>query len=231
MPEFALGKTERQSVARASQLIRDAGWPEKATRIDDFLKDGKIVTTTEGSILTEGHANKDKIVIHTTGLDAPALTAPGDTDTPLARKDPELLKLAAVLLHEADHTLGHGDIEAYGEMIAFGRYVTGHINELFGGLTDEQKEAQRAKAREVEEWGKNGRNRYINQEPPDPPQVPKPPQKPGKIKIEDAHITIPEFGRFRLIPIESANASSPAPTVHDENAIGRAPASGARRKP
>jgi hypothetical protein len=208
-----LTAVERQSVSRATQLIRDAGWPEKAGRLDDFLQQGKIVTTTDAaSIFVAGHANKDLIGLPSVGVNPPHLHVPGHRDTPLSRQNPELIRLAAILLHEADHTLCHGDIEAYGEMISFGETLVELLDRLFAELTPDEKAAARQEAETTSRWGRTGRDRYVDKEPPDPPPLPSS-SKPGKPKAEVHKLVLPGLGAFRVVVAEMADLSYPPPSA------------------
>src|SRR5207253_6777420 len=107
-----LEPVERVNVAEAIQLIREAGYRDKAALLDDKLQDGKIKHDTFMEPTTEGHYS---------GFPLGRIDLSPNV-TPLRRlprNDPALVRLAGVLLHEADHALGHGELDAFGEEIAF----------------------------------------------------------------------------------------------------------------
>jgi hypothetical protein len=120
------------NVAEAIQLIREAGYRDKAALLDDKLQDDKIKHDTFMEPTTDGKY---------TGFPFREIRLSPNV-TPLrrlSRNDPALLRLAGVLLHEADHALGHGELDAFGEEVAFYKLVNREFDRLFPGASAQQK--------------------------------------------------------------------------------------------
>jgi hypothetical protein len=131
-----LSAAEKESVSKAISLIKSAGWKDKAKKLQTALDDGKIqvdvdMKSTHGA---EAFPEKGRIDIN------PQTTiAKGNPAKPLGADDPDFVNLAMVLMHEADHLLGHGEIEAYGETISFLEEMNENFEKYFPGATRDDR--------------------------------------------------------------------------------------------
>ncbi len=156
--ELDLSKAEKESVSKAIDLVEAAGWKDKAEKLKKALDDGKIHVDIDMNLThgAETFPEKGKVNIN------PQITmAKGDPQMPLGPKDPDFVKLAMILMHKADHLLGHKEIEAYGETISFLEEMNENFEKYFPGATkDEKIDIDLWKAQEEEQM-KKMRKKYI----------------------------------------------------------------------
>ena len=108
-------RCERISIANATQLIRDAGYSEKADLLDDMLQDDDIEVDDELPRNTLGTASKVELFFGR--LSEEIALNPARVlrrCTVITRSDPRIITLALVLHHEADHILCDDELAAFG---------------------------------------------------------------------------------------------------------------------
>lgn len=138
-----LKPNQRESIANATQLIREAGFSEKADLLDDMLQDGDIDIDDDLDSNILGQASKvilwpfeirlsEQISINRRCL-------PGILNPVFERNSPELVKLAMILHHEADHILCDDELAAFGGEIHFAKVLNADFDKFFPGLTPEEK--------------------------------------------------------------------------------------------
>ena len=145
MPLKDLDDNQRESILRASDLIRAAGWEKKAQTIQDFLGNrNQMFVDPDMPPLDAAQTtpnSKPQVITFSPKL---PLTA-GEPPRPLKKSDPDFVVLAGVLLHEADHAHHHGEIEAYGEEVEFFQAVNEEFDKYFPGLQPADADAVREK--------------------------------------------------------------------------------------
>jgi hypothetical protein len=130
-----LETVERQNVAEAIQLIREAGYRDKASLLDDMLQgnDIKHDPFLDRTVLAETR----KFLLYRRINLNPDITPLRR----LPRNSPELVRLAGVLLHEADHALCHDELDAFGEELAFYQALNRDFGKYFPRATPQEKRA------------------------------------------------------------------------------------------
>lgn len=132
-----LSPDEAESVANAIQLVREAGFDEKANLLDDMLEDGDIQINPDLPPTQEGRRVdwlwpfSDVIELN------PQLF--GD-QAPFDRCHPRIVSLAGVLMHEANHAMGHGEIEAWGNTVLFYERLNAGFDGFFRDCSPRLKE-------------------------------------------------------------------------------------------
>ena len=130
-----LERVERQNVADAIQLIREAGYRDKASLLDDMLQNNDIKHDPFLERTTDGECRKFL------GFRRINLNPNVTPLRRLPRNSPELVRLAGVLLHEADHALCHDELDAFGEELAFYKLLNQDFGRFFPGATPQEKRA------------------------------------------------------------------------------------------
>jgi anaerobic selenocysteine-containing dehydrogenase len=156
---ISLLPAERDSVSQAIDLVRAAGWEEKAEALRKALADGKINVDLDMPLTHWAETNSYKGTVNFNPR--VPLSKGSDPPKPLDRDSKDFIDLAATLLHEADHLLGHGEIEAYGEQLSFYEELNEHFEKYFPDTTGSNKESIEEWKKEVEKGYKRIRDRYI----------------------------------------------------------------------
>jgi hypothetical protein len=153
-----LSNEESESVSRAIELVRAAGWHDKAEALKKALDEKKINVDLDMK-LTHGAEThrRDGSVNFNQSLPLTKGTPP----KPLGRNDPDFAQLAEVLLHEADHLLGHGEIEAYGEEYSFLQELNENFKKYFPEATEAEKAEIELWKADAEAHAKKMREKYI----------------------------------------------------------------------
>jgi hypothetical protein len=159
----------KKIIQRAIQIIREAGYRDKASLLDDLNQEGGIVEdldahsghygeTSYRSIF--GHKFSVEISINTSlirffGFDNPKAKVHYWQDD--FEPTPEMLiNVAAVLVHEADHALCHDEMDCFGEELAFCKTVNENVDKLFPGTSTTDRgsmdTAKKKMERECEFW-------------------------------------------------------------------------------
>jgi hypothetical protein len=155
-------REERESIANANQLIRDAGYEEKADLLDNMLQDNTIAIDHDIKRNLLGHAEKvllspfgglneqiSLISLNPRLFPLVPIIPYGVFHRPLSRRDPALLRLAMVLHHEADHILCDDELAAYGGEITFARKLNADFDSFFPGLSPEGRLSVEAEKRQM----------------------------------------------------------------------------------
>jgi hypothetical protein len=152
-------KDERQSIANAAQLVREAGWREKAAILDCMLQRREIKVDPDMSETTYASAFRIKGLLTGRLLfkrinlnpDKVKLKTDSRPPKPIERNTPEMVVLAGTIMHEADHILCHDELEAYGEEIAFYKALNREFEKHFGNPPAEEKAKIEEKKKKMEE--------------------------------------------------------------------------------
>lgn len=130
---------ERQSIANAIQLIREANYKEKANFLDDLLQDSDFdVNDLPGG--TTAEARRVIFIIQWSEeitLD-PRVIPPGRV---IRRNDPEIAELAGTILHEGTHLQCHDELAAWGTELAFYRTLENNKGTLFKDVDEGARHA------------------------------------------------------------------------------------------
>jgi hypothetical protein len=154
-----LSAAEKESVSKAIGLVKAAGWKDKAKKLQGALDDDKIhvdvdMKATHGA---EAFPGKGSVNI------SPRTTmSKGNPAKSLGANDPDYVNLAMILMHEADHLLGHGEIEAYGETISFLEEMNENFEKYFPGASKDDKIDIELWKRQMEDYLKKMRRKYID---------------------------------------------------------------------
>lgn len=147
MSTRTLTPDEAESVANAIQLVREAGFEAKANLLDDMLEDGDIKAEPDMPPDTPGRRAdwpwpfSDEIELN------PDVVLGGQL--PYDRCNPRIILLAGVLMHEANHVMGHGEIEAWGNTIVFFERLNAGFDGFFADCPKAIKDAAK-KLKEIE---------------------------------------------------------------------------------
>lgn len=163
-----LDKVRRESIRRASDLMKEAGWPKKAATIQDLLEKGQI--SIDYDLLND---DPQPTAVTYPGKSPQLITLnpnlpmqKGSPAQPLGRNDPELVTLAGTLIHEADHAHGHGEIEAYGEQIDFYQAINEQFKKYFPDSSVETAKAIEDRKKKSEANAEAQRKKFIKEGEP-----------------------------------------------------------------
>jgi hypothetical protein len=161
MPLKDLDDDQRESLMRASDLIRAAGWEKKAQTIQDFLAKRNQIFVDPDMDSTHAAETKAYHSPPTITFNPNISLKKENPSRPLEKSDPGFIVLAGILVHEADHAHFHGEIEAYGDELEFLHQINEEFDKFFPGQPADTAKGVKDKKHEWEQAAEIHRKQYI----------------------------------------------------------------------